>query len=238
MRCSCPGGSRGAMLFIVGRETGFPPCSTVAGGPVTPLAFRAVVAGTLVAALVLAVLVTAHLLSPTPSGPETTSTPGATQAASATPVISRTSPPPVFGTMEIAGVGNVARGHTSAGTAALRFLKTNPAAIPSASGSFRVTLTDSSGQPTITFDGAPSVVAPDSLGASAVLVSGNVLEIRISGSDPVNAELMTITGLSIKASATAALGPIRAVVGSFSGSLAAGVGATDLPSPGTVVATG
>ena len=190
------------------------------------------------AALLLAILITARLFSPTPSGPETTSTPAATQAASAAPAISPTSPLPVFGRMEITGVGNVALGRTSAATASLRFFKTNPAAIPSAPGSFRVTLTDSAGQPTIAFAGAPSVVAPDSLGASAALVAGNMLEIRISGADPVNAELMTINGLSIKASATAALGPIRAVVGSFSGSLAAGVGATDLPSPGTVVATG
>jgi hypothetical protein len=205
-----------------------------------------------VAALLLATVITVLVFAPTPSGPAATSslpeattqgspaasTPSPVPTPSPTPTISPTPPPAVFGKMEVTGVGDVARGQTSSATMSLRFVKTNPDAIPSAPGSFRVTLTDRAGEPTIDFTGTPSVVAPDSLGASAVLVAGNVLEIRISGSDPVNAELMTINGLSIKASATAALGPIRAAVGSFSGSLAAGVEATDLPSPGTVIAGG
>jgi hypothetical protein len=211
----------------------------------TPSAFRAVVAGTLVAALVLAMVITVLVLGPKPGPEATASLPGAspsgvataTPPGSSSPAMSPTPPPAVFGSMDVVGAGDVARGGTSATTVSLRFLKTNPAAIPSAPGSFQVTLSDAAGQPTIDFVGTPSVVAPDSLGASATLVAGNVLEIHISGSDPANAELLTINGLSIKAFATAALGPITASVGAFRGSLAAGVDVTDLPSPGTVVAS-
>ena len=64
----------------------------------------------------------------------------------------------------------------------------------------------------------------------------NVLEISIGSSDALNFEPITITGFGISALATATLGPIKAVVGNFGGSLAAGVANDVLSSPGTVVA--
>jgi hypothetical protein len=45
-----------------------------------------------------------------------------------------------------------------------------------------------------------------------------------------------VTGLGIRASADAALGPISATLGDFTGSLAGGVADPVLPSPGGVVA--
>jgi hypothetical protein len=75
-----------------------------------------------------------------------------------------------------------------------------------------------------------------SLGVSAEFVAANVLRISIVASDVFNIEPITVTGLGIGASPEAALGPITAVMGDFTGAFAAGVASETLPSPGTVVA--
>jgi hypothetical protein len=62
-----------------------------------------------------------------------------------------------------------------------------------------------------------------------------VLKVSIVGSDSLNIEPITVTGLGISASPEAALGPINATVGAFSGSLAGGVANSVLTSPGTIV---
>jgi hypothetical protein len=67
-------------------------------------------------------------------------------------------------------------------------------------------------------------------------VAGNVLRISIVASDIFNIEPITVTGLGIVASPEAALGPITAVMGDFTGAFAAGVANETLRSPGTVVA--
>ena len=63
-----------------------------------------------------------------------------------------------------------------------------------------------------------------------------MLRISIVASDLFNIEPITVTGLGIGASPEAALGPIAAVVGDFTGAFAGGVANETLPSPGTVVA--
>jgi hypothetical protein len=109
-------------------------------------------------------------------------------------------------------------------------------AIPNAEGSFTVTLRDSAGVgTTVAFTGTPGIDAPGSLGATAELIAANVLRISIVASDTFNVEPITVTGLGIGASSDAAIGPIGARLGDFTGALAAGVVTEDVPSPGTVI---
>jgi len=143
----------------------------------------------------------------------------------------------VFEEVGVTAVGSVPRGGASGTTLVLRFMEPSADAIPDAAGSFTVTLSDEAGAgTTLAFMGTPSIDAPGSLGASAELVAGNVLRISIVASDRVNVEPITVTGLGISASADAALGPISATLGGFSGSLAGGVANVVVPSLGTVVA--
>jgi uncharacterized membrane protein len=74
------------------------------------------------------------------------------------------------------------------------------------------------------------------LGASAKVVARNVLEISIVASDRYNVEQITVTRLGIMATPDAALGPITATLGDFSGSLVGSVTNAVLLSPGTVIA--
>jgi hypothetical protein len=206
---------------------------------VSERAFRAVVAAVLVGALALAAVVAFALLQGPAPGPVPTTRPS-TFPTTAAPATASPAPTPtpqlVFDEIGVTAVASVARGGVSAPTLMLRFTESGVAAIPDAAGSFTVTLADSAGAATLTFTGTPSIDAPDSLGVSAELVAGNVLRISIVASDTLNVEPMTVTGLGIGASDEAAIGPMRAVVGDFTGSFAAGVANETLPSPGTVVA--
>lgn len=202
--------------------------------------FRAVVAAVLVGALALATVVAfAVLQPPTPSpGPSATPIARATPTAPPTPAPTPTPTPQlVFGEVGLTAVGSVPRGGSSGTTLILRFTESSVDAIPDAAGSFTVTVADSAGVgATLAFTGTPSIDAPGSLGVSAELAAGNVLRISIVASDILNVEPITVTGLGISASRDAAVGPITAVVGDFSGAFAAGVANETLPSPGTVVA--
>ena len=143
----------------------------------------------------------------------------------------------MFEEVGVTAVGSVPRGGASGTTLVLHFVESSAGAIPDAAGSFTVTLTDHAGAgTTLAFTGAPLLDAPDSLGAGAELGASNVLRINIVASDRLNVEPITVTGLGISASADAALGPISATLGAFSGSLAGGVIDVVLPAPGTVVA--
>lgn len=201
--------------------------------------FRAVVAAVLIGALALAAVVAFAMLQPSPS-PAPTATLSPPPSASSAPAITPTPAPTpsfVFEDVGVTGVGSVPVGGTSGMTLALRFLEPSFDAIPDAVGSFTVTLTDHAGAgSTLGFPGLPSIIAPGSLGATAELVAGNVLKISIVASDRFNVELITLTGLAIRASSAAAPGSINATVGSFTGSLAGGVANVVLPSPGTVIA--
>ncbi len=208
--------------------------------------FRAVVAAVLIGALVLAAVVVLLVLQPaspaaTPgASPTVRPTPTARPTPTPTPTSPPTptpTPPPVFGDLGVTAVGNVPRGGASGTTLVLRFVELSVDAIPDAAGSLTVTLADSAGVgTTLGFTGTPSIDAPGSLGASAVLSAGNVLQISIIASDIYNIEPITVTGLAISASSSAALGPIDATLGAFTGSLAGGTASPVAGSPGTVVA--
>ena len=60
--------------------------------------------------------------------------------------------------------------------------------------------------------------------------------IGILASDTVNIEPIAISGLGIRASSTAATGPMTATLDSFTGSLASGAATNVLASPATVTA--
>jgi hypothetical protein len=197
--------------------------------------FRAVVASVLVGAFALAVVVAVAVLLPkspvpTPSAAVTTSLPPLP-----TPSIAPTRiPGPVF-RASVIGVGQIPRDGASGNTLVLQFLEVGIDAIPSATGSFRVTLTDGAGNGSnVGFVGTPSVQAPGSLGATVARLAPNLLLVSILGADPNNVELLSIRGLGISASATAAVGALRVQLDQFSGSLATGAEGSSL-SPGTVV---
>lgn len=199
--------------------------------------FRAVVAAVLVGALALAAVAVVALLprsnEPLPTAPPSTGTgAGPTLTVAPTPTAG-----PVFIAPDIVSVGLISRGASSGTTLELRFLEPRADAIANAPGSFRVTLTDRDRDgTTVAFVGVPSVSAPDTLGATASLAAPNVLMVSIVSSDTEIQELITIRGLGIRASSTAAVGPVRAELNAFAGSLALGVADSILPAPGSVVA--
>jgi hypothetical protein len=206
---------------------------------VSERAFRAVIAAVLVGALALAAIVVFADRQPSvpgqPSSAASTATPRPTpiETSIATPT---PTPRLVFGDVGVTPVGSVPRGGASGATLVLRFVESNVDAIPAAVGSLTVTLADSGGSgTTLAFSGTPALDAPGSLGAKVGLIAGNVLLISIRGSDSLNIEPITITGLGIRATPDAALGPITAMLGDFTGSLAGGVANAVLLSPGTVV---
>lgn len=199
--------------------------------------FRAVVAAVLVGALALAAVVAFVALQP-PATPSPTAVATARPTATSRPTPVPTpmpTPQLVFGAVEVTPVGDVPRSGSSGTTLVLRFGEPSVDAIPDEAGSFTVTLADSLGAGTLAFTGTPSLDAPGSLGATAEFVAANVLQIGIVAADAFNVEPITVTGLGIRAAGDAALGPIGARLGDFTGSLAAGVANELLSSPGTVV---
>jgi len=201
--------------------------------------FRAVVAAVLVGALALAAAVAFAVLQPPSTSPAPGATATARPIATAPPTPAPTPTPTpqlAFAEVGVTPVGGVPRGGTSGTTLVLRFVEPSVDAIPNAEGSFTVTLRDSTGVgTTLAFRGTPAIDAPGSLGATAELVAANVLRISIVASDTFNVEPIAITGLGIGASGDAALGPIGARLGDFTGALAAGIAGDNVPSPGTVV---
>ena len=139
--------------------------------------------------------------------------------------------------IEVIGVGNVQPGATSEGPVVIRVTELEPASIPRGPGVFELVLTDSAGgADAVSFWGSPTVAAPGSLGATAVLTRNNVLTVEIVDSDTFNIEQLTIEGLQLRASESAPAGALRLRVGACSGSLAGCTADPVLPSPGTVAA--
>jgi hypothetical protein len=205
---------------------------------VSESAFRAVVAAVLVGALALAtVLAVAILNTPAPEP-----SPRPSQVAHPSPTASQSNPPtafagPAFDAPGVVAVGLVARGSSSSLALRLDLVEADEGAIPNGPGSFRVTLLDSAGSgTTVAFVGVPSVFAPGSLGVDVALAAPNVLLLTIEASDPLNVEPITISGLGISATSAAAVGPVAAEAGGFTGSLDRALARTTLPSPGTVTA--
>ena len=195
--------------------------------------FRAVVAAVLIGALVLAIVVAFALLQPPAPrpGPSTTMSPTPTSMATPTPT-----PGVVFDTVAVSPVGSIPRGGGSATSFALHVVESKIDAIAAAPGSFTLTVADSSGAgTTLAFTGTPSVVAPGWMGVKAEVVAGNTLRISVAMSDLTLLEQFWVSGLGIHAAPGAALGPIKATLGDFTGSLVGGVANAVLLSPGTVV---
>jgi hypothetical protein len=200
-------------------------------------AFRGVVAVVLVLALVLAFVVAlATLYRPAPPPPSPSSATSRTPAP--TGPASPTETPftgPAFKTPGVISVGLVERGSISDASLVLDFVESQADAIPNGPGSFVVSLADSAGdRSTVAFAGAPTIDAPGSLGATATFTASGDLLIEIVASDPLNIEPLTIRGLEISASQTAAIGPVTAEVGGFGGSLSSGIATNRLASPASV----
>jgi hypothetical protein len=211
--------------------------------------FRTVVASVLVAALALAVIAAVVVFVQRPSEP----LPSASMTSSAAPsplhspaptqipqrsLAPTRIPDPVFVAPGVVSVGQISRGAGSGTTLVLEFIESSVDAIPNAAGSFRVTLSDHAGDgSTVGFIGTPSVAAPGSLGATAILVAPNALMVSIVASDIYNVESITISGLGLGASATAAIGSVNAELKGFTGSLASGAASNILASPGSVIAS-
>lgn len=199
--------------------------------------FRGVVASVLVVALALAVIVAAAVFLP--QSPEPSPRASATIAAlRPTPIAAPTPiPGPVFVSPDVVSVGQISRGASSGTTLTLHFVESGVDAIPDAAGSFQVTLVDHAGDgSTVAFVGTPLVDAPGSLGATATLVASNVLMVSIVGADTVNVEPITISGIGIRASSTAAIGSVTAELNGFTGSLATGAARNLLAPLGSVIA--
>lgn len=156
-------------------------------------------------------------------------------ACTSTPTPPPPTPHPAFINVTVTRVGTIIRGGASAATLSLSFNEASIAAIGRGPGSLEVALSDSAGSgATLSFVGTSSTAkSPGSLGVSAT-VSGNLLTVEIVDSDTLNIEPIIVTGLGIAASSSAALGPIGATMGAFTGSLAGGATTDTLASPGSV----
>jgi hypothetical protein len=153
-----------------------------------------------------------------------------------------TPPPPsaaiALEPIEVIGVGDVRPGATSESTIVIRVTELETASIPRGPGTFELVLSDSGGGgDAVSFWGAPTVVAPGSLGVTAVVTRSNVLTVEIVDSDTFNIEQLTIEGLQLRASESAPAGALGLRVGACSGSLAGCTADPDLASPGSVVAS-
>jgi hypothetical protein len=134
----------------------------------------------------------------------------------------------------VGSAGNVPRAGTSTGTVSLTFTESAAACLANplpASPDITVTI-DQAG---VTFSGTPVVSAPGSLGATAS-ASGAVLTINLTGSDPLNVETLSITGLTLSATAAAPLGGVTATLGGDAATLLCFTGGTTTATG--VVATG
>ena len=141
-------------------------------------------------------------------------------------------PPVAAGTWPGTAAGDVAQGTTSVGTATL-LLTENAKNTLLTTGTMTVTIVPTNpGNGTVEWAGTPVLSAPDSLGATFSLL-GNQLIIKITGHDEANVETISISGLKIKASATASPG---GVVATLSDSAFGAIYSAFVPT--TVTATG
>ena len=138
--------------------------------------------------------------------------------------------PVALASTSVSSAGTVPVGGTSAGSAAFTFTENTANAFPPSGGTLIVTIRDAASGSTVHFTGSPVVTAPGSLGATAAIGSGGTFfTITAAGSDVVNPEQVTVSGLRISADAGAALGAIIATLG---GTMAGAV------TGGTTTATG
>jgi hypothetical protein len=143
-----------------------------------------------------------------------------------------------FGAVSVTSVGNVPRGGTSTNAATFTFSEetagcisnfgggtpnTTTFAVLGASATFSVQIAQfgGGGPGNVTLTGTPVVTAPGIMGATASLTAptADTLLVKITGSDPINKQQITITGLKIKAKAGAALGAITATLSDVTGTV-------------------
>ncbi len=162
----------------------------------------------------------------------------ATMLASLFTVVAASS---VLAAASATSAGSVARGSTTTGTVTVTLTENTAACLtavmvgqspnPAVTDDIVVTLTDSAASvATVDFAGTPSIAAPGSLGASAAVSGGNLV-IQLTGTDTINVEQITVTGLTVSTTSGAALGAVTATLTG-----AAGVPGCFLPA--TVTATG
>jgi hypothetical protein len=152
----------------------------------------------------------------------------ATSAALLASLLATAVAPSAFAAITVGSAGNVPVGGTSANNVSFTFTEQSIAAIPTnLAGSFTVTITPNGalGDNThLSFTGTPSTAgSTGSLGATAS-IAGNVLTVKIAGSDLNNVESIFVTGLKIKAATGTPLGAIVATLSGGTGSLAGPAG--------------
>jgi len=148
-------------------------------------------------------------------------------------LVATTAAPLACASTSVVSAGSIPVGGTSTGTATFYFEENTRTAFPSSGGTLTVTVLDYAGNTTLTVGGG-TLSAPGSLG-SRLVVSGNTITVTTTSADFNNIESMRVSGITISASKTAALGAVQA---SLSGTLADAVtvgGQYTLASPGTVV---
>ncbi len=110
------------------------------------------------------------------------------------------------GTATVGSAGSVPRAGTSAAAATFTFTEADINDW-NAAGTLTVTILDNASAAKVHFSGTATLVAPDSLGAS-VAVGDNSFTVTTTDWDVLNTEQFSVTGLTIKADAGAALGAI------------------------------
>lgn len=142
-----------------------------------------------------------------------------TLLASLFTVIAATS---VFASASVTSGGSVARGSTTTGGVTIQLNENTAACLtavgvgqspnPAVADDLVITLTDSAASAaTVDFTGTPTITAPGSLGASAALSGGNLV-IQLTGTDTINIEAITVSGLNVSTTAAAALGSVSATL--------------------------
>lgn len=121
----------------------------------------------------------------------------------------------VMAAASITSAGSVARGSTTTGTVTIVLTENTAACLVGLVGGvddLTITLTDSAASAaTVDFTGTPTITAPGSLGASAAVSAGDLV-IQLTGTDGVNVEQITVSGLMVSTTAGAALGAVSATL--------------------------
>ncbi len=121
--------------------------------------------------------------------------------------------------VSVTSVGNIPRGGSATGLV-YTLTESSAGCLPNAAGSATIIIAPNGGGTTVSYTGTPVVSAPGSLGATAS-ASGQTLTINWTGSDPLNIESITVSGLGISATTAAALGAISATLATTPGALLA-----------------
>ena len=170
----------------------------------------------------------------------------ATSAALLASLLATAVAPGALAATPVGSVGSVPRGGTSTNAATFTFSEETAGCISgvlgaSATFSVQIVQNGGGGAGNVTFTGTPVVTAPGILGATVSLTApiADTMLVKITGSDPINKQQISITGLKIKAKAGAALGAITATLNDVTGTVAhCFLGSTGNPTGTVAVAVG